>query len=74
MTPLRQRMLEDMQIRNFSQNTQESYLMCGATISVRARDNQGERRCRGATIMPSCVVVCKSSRRGVLSATGRGAT
>lgn len=26
MTPLRQRMLEDMQIRNFSRNTQESYL------------------------------------------------
>lgn len=26
MTPLRQRMLEDMQIRNFSHNTQESYL------------------------------------------------
>jgi integrase/recombinase XerD len=26
MTPLRQRMLEDMQIRNFSQNTRESYL------------------------------------------------
>ena len=47
---------------------------CGATIKVRARDNQGERRCRGATIMPSCVVVCKSDRRGILSATGRGAT
>jgi len=27
MTPLRQRMLEDMQIRNFSANTQESYLL-----------------------------------------------
>jgi hypothetical protein len=27
MTPLRQRMLEDMQIRNFSENTQLSYLM-----------------------------------------------
>jgi integrase/recombinase XerD len=27
MTPLRQRMLEDMQIRNFSENTQKSYLM-----------------------------------------------
>lgn len=27
MTPLRQRMLEDMQIRNFSQNTQNSYLL-----------------------------------------------
>jgi hypothetical protein len=26
MTPLRQRMVEDMQIRNFSENTQESYL------------------------------------------------
>src|SRR5580658_5047511 len=26
MTPLRQRMLEDMQIRNFSENTQDSYL------------------------------------------------
>src|SRR6266481_8459556 len=26
MTPLRQRMIEDMQIRNFSDNTQESYL------------------------------------------------
>ena len=26
MTPLRQRMLEDMQIRNFSQNIQKSYL------------------------------------------------
>ena len=26
MTPLRQRMLEDMQIRNFSRNTQTSYL------------------------------------------------
>jgi integrase/recombinase XerD len=27
MTPLRRRMLEDMQIRNFSENTQKSYLM-----------------------------------------------
>ena len=27
MTVLRQRMLEEMQIRNFSENTQESYLM-----------------------------------------------
>ena len=27
MTPLRQRMLEDIQIRNFSANAQESYLM-----------------------------------------------
>ena len=27
MTQLRQRMLEDMQIRNFSENTQQSYLM-----------------------------------------------
>ena len=27
MTPLRKRMLEDMQIRNFSKNTQQSYLM-----------------------------------------------
>ena len=26
MTPLRQRMTEDMQIRHFSTNTQESYL------------------------------------------------
>lgn len=26
MTPLRQRMIEDMQVRNFSQNTQKSYL------------------------------------------------
>ena len=34
MTPLRQRMLEDMQIRNFSQNTQESYLM---QVSLYAR-------------------------------------
>jgi hypothetical protein len=29
MTPLRQCMLEDMQIRNFSQNTQNSYLQQG---------------------------------------------
>jgi len=34
MTPLRQRMLEDMQIRNFSANTQESYLM---QVSLYAR-------------------------------------
>ncbi len=34
MTPLRQRMLEDMQIRNFSQNTQESYLQ---QVSLYAR-------------------------------------
>jgi integrase/recombinase XerD len=34
MTPLRQRMLEDMQIRNFSRNTQESYLM---QVSLYAR-------------------------------------
>lgn len=27
MTPLRQRMLEDMQIRNFAQNTQDTYLL-----------------------------------------------
>ena len=27
MTPLRRRMLEDMQIRNFSQNTQDTYLL-----------------------------------------------
>jgi len=32
---------------------------CGATISVRVRDNQGERWCRGATIMPSLIVVGK---------------
>jgi integrase/recombinase XerD len=34
MTPLRQRMLEDMQIRNFSQNTKESYLQ---QVSLYAR-------------------------------------
>ena len=34
MTPLRQRMLEEMQIRNFSANTQESYLM---QVSLYAR-------------------------------------
>jgi integrase/recombinase XerD len=34
MTPLRRRMLEDMQIRNFSKNTQESYLM---QVSLYAR-------------------------------------
>jgi len=27
MTPLRQRMLEDMQIRNFSENTRKTYLL-----------------------------------------------
>ena len=27
MTPLRQRMLEDMSIRNFAENTQQSYLL-----------------------------------------------
>ena len=27
MTPLRQRMLEDMSIRNFTENTQQSYLL-----------------------------------------------
>jgi hypothetical protein len=32
---------------------------CGATISVRERDNQDERRCRGATIMPSWFFVSK---------------
>ena len=26
MTPLRQRMIEDMSIRNFAENTQQSYL------------------------------------------------
>jgi hypothetical protein len=34
MTPLRQRMLEDMQIRNFSENTQDSLLAAG--LAVRA--------------------------------------
>ena len=34
MTPLRQRMLEDMQIRNFSPNTKESYLQ---QVSLYAR-------------------------------------
>lgn len=29
MTPLRQRMSEDMQVRNFSLNTQLSYLLSG---------------------------------------------
>ena len=34
MTPLRQRMLEGMQIRNFARNTQECYLM---QVSLYAR-------------------------------------
>jgi integrase/recombinase XerD len=34
MTPLRQRMLEDMQVRNFSENTQKSYLQ---QVSLYAR-------------------------------------
>jgi hypothetical protein len=34
MTQLRQRMLEDMQIRNFSENTQENYLQ---QVSLYAR-------------------------------------
>ena len=39
MTVLRQRMLEDMQIRNFSENTQESYLM---QVSLFARHFRSE--------------------------------
>ena len=48
---------------------------CGATISVRARDNQGERRCRGATIMPSRSSVGKICESVTLKCVGdwRGA-
>ena len=33
MTPLRQRMLEDMSIRNFAQNTQQSYVQQVASFA-----------------------------------------
>ena len=38
MTPLRQRMLHDMQIRNLAENTQKSYLMSAAASISRKTD------------------------------------
>jgi hypothetical protein len=38
MTPLRQRMLNDMEMRNLAENTQKSYL-----IQVRRADSTGRR-------------------------------
>ncbi len=37
MTPLRQRMLEDMRLRDFSPHTQESYLGVVFILSIRLR-------------------------------------
>lgn len=39
MTPLRRRMLEDMQIRNFSQNTQDTYLLQAALFARHFRQS-----------------------------------
>jgi len=33
MTPVRQRMVEDMQLRNFSAHTMRAYLHCGADFA-----------------------------------------
>ena len=52
MTPRRQRMLEDMSIRNFAQNTQLSYLQCPwgpchVPIALAADTMLDERRLAG---------------------------
>jgi hypothetical protein len=42
MTPLRQRMLEDMQVRNLSPHTQRAYV---ETVARFAHHSAGPRRC-----------------------------
>jgi len=49
LSPLRQRMIEDMAIRNISPNTQKIYTRAVANFSAK-RESEGQRRARGVDL------------------------
>ena len=74
MTPLRQRMLEDMSIRNFAQNTQQSYLQQVSLYArhfARSPDAMGPEQIRdyqvhlveGRKLAPSSISIAVSALR-----------